>query len=87
MAFDEIKKGENTQLMREVANKIDGRLGSDYTLDEAWCDDIDRRAEQKKEKLENELNSSRVLIYSMIIHFMILGFVVFYLLGLNSVVQ
>jgi len=60
MAYDEIKKGENTQLFREVVQKIDGRLGPSYGMDTAWCDAVDRRAEQKKEKLENELNAYRV---------------------------
>ncbi|KAE9595551.1 putative proteasome component (PCI) domain-containing protein [Lupinus albus] len=59
MAYDEIKKGENTQLYREVVQKIDGRLGPDYDLDVAWAENVDRRAEQKKEKLENELNAYR----------------------------
>ena len=62
MAFDEIKKGENTQLFREVVNKIDGRLGPDYAMDVAWCEAVERRAEQKKEKLENELNAYRVWV-------------------------
>ncbi|KAL4275961.1 hypothetical protein AHAS_Ahas20G0159500 [Arachis hypogaea] len=59
MAYNEIKKGENTQLMREVAQKINGRLGPSYELDSAWCDVVDHRAEQKKEKLDNELNAYR----------------------------
>ncbi|OMP00517.1 hypothetical protein COLO4_12614 [Corchorus olitorius] len=59
MAYDEIKKGENTQLFREVVQKIDGRLGPDYTMDSAWCSMVDRKAEQRKEKLENELNAYR----------------------------
>ncbi|KAK7401583.1 hypothetical protein VNO78_13183 [Psophocarpus tetragonolobus] len=59
MAYDEIKKGENTQLLRDVVQKIDGRLGPNYGMDTAWCDAVDRRAQQKKEKLENELNSYR----------------------------
>ncbi|MED6138547.1 COP9/signalosome complex subunit Csn1, partial [Stylosanthes scabra] len=57
MAYDEIKKGENTQLMREVAQKINGRLGPGTSS--MWCDTVDRKAEQKKEKLENELNAYR----------------------------
>ncbi|KAJ7962317.1 COP9 signalosome complex subunit 1 [Quillaja saponaria] len=59
MVYDEIKNGENTQLFREVVQKIDGRLGTNYGMDEAWCDMVDRRAEQKKEKLDNELNAYR----------------------------
>ncbi|XP_043721971.1 COP9 signalosome complex subunit 1-like [Telopea speciosissima] len=59
MAYDEIKKGENSQLFREVVQKIDGRLGSAYGMDLTWVDNVDRRAEQRKEKLENELNSYR----------------------------
>ncbi|TQD96645.1 hypothetical protein C1H46_017720 [Malus baccata] len=61
MAYDEIKKGENTQLHREVVQKIGGRLRPEYGMDVAWCDAVDRRAEQKKEKLENELNAYRFL--------------------------
>lgn len=60
MAYDEIKKGENTQLFRDVVQKIDGRLGPEYVMDLAWCEAVDRRAEQKREKLENELNAYRV---------------------------
>ncbi|KAF5744350.1 COP9 signalosome complex subunit 1 [Tripterygium wilfordii] len=59
MAYDEIKKSENTQLFREVVQKIDGRLGPKYGVDNAWCEMVDRRADQRKEKLENELNAYR----------------------------
>lgn len=59
MAYDEIKKGENSQLFREVVQKIDGRLGPNYGPDPAWTETVDRRAEQRKEKLENELNAYR----------------------------
>ncbi|CAH2063280.1 unnamed protein product [Thlaspi arvense] len=59
MAYDEIKKGENTQLFREVVNKINGRLGEKYAMDSSWCETVDRRAEQRKGKLENELSSYR----------------------------
>ncbi|XVE77068.1 hypothetical protein DITRI_Ditri13aG0031900 [Diplodiscus trichospermus] len=57
IAHDEIKKGENTQLYREVVQKIDGRLGPNYSMDATWCNMVDRKAEQRKEKLENELNA------------------------------
>ncbi|MFS8022568.1 putative COP9 signalosome complex subunit 1 protein [Helianthus anomalus] len=60
MAYEEIKKGENTQLFREVVQKIDGRLGPNYGPDSGWMDAVDRRADQRKEKLENELNAYRV---------------------------
>ncbi|KAL3517108.1 hypothetical protein ACH5RR_024010 [Cinchona calisaya] len=59
MAYDEIKKGENTHLLREVVQKIDGRLGPNYGPDSCWADAVDRRADQRKEKLENELNAYR----------------------------
>ncbi|KAH0912502.1 hypothetical protein HID58_035823 [Brassica napus] len=59
MAYDEVKKGENTQLFRDVVSKINGRLGDKYGMDSAWCEMIDRRAEQRKGKLENELSSYR----------------------------
>ncbi|RWR80770.1 COP9 signalosome complex subunit 1 [Cinnamomum micranthum f. kanehirae] len=57
MAFDEIKKGENTQLHRDIVAKIDGRLGPAYSLDQAWINAVARRAEGRKDKLENELNN------------------------------
>ena len=60
MAYDEIKRGEDVQLHRDVALKINGRLGPRYGLDQAWVDTVSRRAEQRKEKLENELNGYRV---------------------------
>ncbi|KAG0490266.1 hypothetical protein HPP92_007129 [Vanilla planifolia] len=56
MAHDEIKKGEDSHLYRLVEQKIDGRLGPKYAFDQTWFDSIERRAEQRKEKLENELN-------------------------------
>ncbi|KAL6494037.1 COP9/signalosome complex subunit Csn1 [Orobanche gracilis] len=59
MAYDEIKKGENTQMFREVVEKIGGRLGPSYGPDSAWADAVDRRADLRKEKLENELNAYR----------------------------
>ncbi|KAL3649528.1 COP9/signalosome complex subunit Csn1 [Castilleja foliolosa] len=59
MAYDEIKKGENTQLFREVVAKIGGLLGQNYGPDSAWTDAVDRRADSRKEKLENELNAYR----------------------------
>lgn len=62
MAFDEIKKGEDSSLYREVAAKIGGRLGPQYELDQAWADSLDRRAELRKEKLDNELNGYRVSV-------------------------
>ncbi|URD80004.1 COP9 signalosome complex subunit [Musa troglodytarum] len=57
MAHDEIKKGEDSHLYREVIAKTGGRLGPLYALDQTWVDMVDRRAEARKEKLENELNS------------------------------
>ena len=66
MAYDEVKKGENTQLFRDVVSKINGRLGDKYGMDSAWCEAIDRRAEQRKGKLENELSSYRVIRASLV---------------------
>jgi COP9 signalosome complex subunit 1 len=60
MAYDEIKKGEDTQLHRDVALKIKGRLGSRYGLDQAWADTVNRRADQRKEKLDTDLDGYRV---------------------------
>ncbi|XXG76081.1 hypothetical protein AAC387_Pa08g0508 [Persea americana] len=57
MAFDETKKGEDTQLCREVAAKIDGRLGPAYSINHAWVYGVDHRADLRREKLESELNN------------------------------
>ncbi|XP_059634118.1 COP9 signalosome complex subunit 1-like [Cornus florida] len=57
LAFDLIKKGEDTHLFGEVVQKIDGRLGPNYGPDPAWTESVDHRAEQRREKLENELNA------------------------------
>ncbi|KAI3957233.1 hypothetical protein MKW98_012108, partial [Papaver atlanticum] len=45
IAYEEIKKGENTNLFKEVVAKIDGDLGSAYGLDQTWVDTVDRKAE------------------------------------------
>ncbi|KAG8073169.1 hypothetical protein GUJ93_ZPchr0006g46247 [Zizania palustris] len=59
MAYDEIKRGEDTMFHRDVALKIKDRLGPRYLLDQAWADSVNRRAEHRKEKLESELNGYR----------------------------
>lgn len=64
MAYEEVKKGENTQLFREVVSKIDGRLGDGFGPDPDWTEVVERKAEARKDKLENELNAYRVVIIS-----------------------
>uniref|UniRef100_A0A7N0ZQZ8 PCI domain-containing protein n=1 Tax=Kalanchoe fedtschenkoi TaxID=63787 RepID=A0A7N0ZQZ8_KALFE len=59
MAYDEIKKGENMQMFREVAEKVGGRLGPGYGMKWGWADAVDTRATQRKQKLENELTAYR----------------------------
>ncbi|CAI5958827.1 unnamed protein product [Closterium sp. NIES-64] len=56
MAADELKRGENSAAYKEVVAKIAGRLGPKYELDQEWVDSVERRAVQKQEKLEMELN-------------------------------
>lgn len=56
MAYEEIRKGESTSLYKDVCEKINGRLGSAYLLDQEWVDAVDRRAAQRLERLDNELN-------------------------------
>lgn len=62
MAYEEIRKGEDSHLYRQVMQKIGTALGPNYEFDQSWADAIDRRAEQRKEKLENELNGYRVSV-------------------------
>lgn len=69
MAYGEIKKGENTLLFREVVDKIGGRLGPDYGPDEDWAGVVDRKAEARKERLENELNAYRVYHFCFVLFF------------------
>ncbi|KAK1373926.1 COP9 signalosome complex subunit 1 [Heracleum sosnowskyi] len=59
MAYDEVKKSDNTQLFREVVSKIDGRLGDGYGPDPDWSAAVERKADARKDKLENELNAYR----------------------------
>ncbi|CAH8357617.1 unnamed protein product [Eruca vesicaria subsp. sativa] len=49
MAHNAIKKGENTQFFRDLVK---------YKMDSAWYKSVDHRAEHKKGRLENELNST-----------------------------
>jgi COP9 signalosome complex subunit 1 len=60
MAYEEIKKGVDTNLHREVSSKIRGCLGTKYTVDHAWVESVEKRALIRREKLENELNGYRV---------------------------
>lgn len=46
-------------MFREAVQKIDGMLGPVYDMDSGWIEAVERRAEQRKEKLENELNAYR----------------------------
>lgn len=57
MAHEEICKGESSSLYKEVCEKINGRLGPAFVLDQEWVDAVDRRAAQRFERLETELNS------------------------------
>uniref|UniRef100_A0ACD5TT40 Uncharacterized protein n=1 Tax=Avena sativa TaxID=4498 RepID=A0ACD5TT40_AVESA len=59
MAHDEARNREDTQLYRDASHRINGRLGPLYRYDQGWVDSVNRRAEQRKEKLENELNGYR----------------------------
>ncbi|KAG2424834.1 hypothetical protein HXX76_014255 [Chlamydomonas incerta] len=62
MAHDELKRTENTARYQEVVARIDGRLGSAYTLDRAWVENTERRSAQKGERLESELQSFKAAL-------------------------
>eukprot|EP00245_Coleochaete_scutata_P005782 TRINITY_DN19649_c0_g1_i1.p1 TRINITY_DN19649_c0_g1~~TRINITY_DN19649_c0_g1_i1.p1 ORF type:complete len:435 (-),score=92.43 TRINITY_DN19649_c0_g1_i1:295-1599(-) len=57
MALDEIRKGDNTFVYLETVEKVYGKLGPEYQLDQDWVDATDRRVTQRHEKLEGELNA------------------------------
>ncbi|CAM0870445.1 unnamed protein product [Alopecurus aequalis] len=59
MAHDEARAREDAALYRDAAHRIAGRLGPRYRYDQGWVDAVNRRADQRKEKLENELNGYR----------------------------
>ncbi|WOL00110.1 COP9 signalosome complex subunit 1-like isoform X2 [Canna indica] len=56
MAHDEIKKGKDTRLYREVTAKIGGRLGHRYDLDQSWVNAVDHGTEVPRKTLEKDLN-------------------------------
>ncbi|GKB60677.1 COP9 signalosome complex subunit 1 [Tanacetum coccineum] len=58
MAYDEVKKGEDTELFKKVVKEIDGRLGPDYGLDQSWIQEVDRNVKTAKEKLEHEVSDT-----------------------------
>ncbi|PWA99950.1 26S proteasome protein [Artemisia annua] len=60
MAYDEVKKGEDTELFKKVVKEIGGRLGPDYGLDLSWIQEVDRHARMTKEKLEHERSSMSI---------------------------
>lgn len=62
MALDEIKKGEDTKIYRQVAEKIGALLGSEYELDQRWIDDVHRRAKQREEQLHVQLNVRQIFV-------------------------
>jgi COP9 signalosome complex subunit 1 len=84
LAFDEIKKGEDTFLMEKTVNQIHGRLGSDYTRDDAWFDAVKKKADQKEKDLESDLTFYMVLIifynFQFLKQFLNFMFVVFHYL-------
>ncbi|KAL9263284.1 COP9 signalosome complex subunit 1-like protein [Drosera capensis] len=56
MAYEEIIKGEDTVLYREIVGKIGGGEGREGR---EWVEEVERKAEVRKEKLEIELNAYR----------------------------
>lgn len=77
MSLDEIRKGDNTALFKDCVEKINGRLGPSYALDQEWIDMVDRRAAQRQEKLEMELNGYKVGSLPLFLPSRFLGFVIF----------
>ena len=55
-AADLLKKGDNTGAYATVVERIGGRLGPEYELDQAWVEETDRRAAKRQEILDAELN-------------------------------
>jgi len=51
-----LKKTMNTGLLKGVLEKIGGRLGPSYAVDQSFLDSVDKKAAQQQERLEIELN-------------------------------
>ncbi|CAM9604341.1 unnamed protein product [Chrysoparadoxa australica] len=63
MALTDLKAGCDTQLYRTVIAKgAELGLGPDYALDAAWVAQVERRAAQTYEHLEQELNSHKTCL-------------------------
>jgi COP9 signalosome complex subunit 1 len=56
LAVDELKKTPNTQLYKEILEKVAEKLGPTYAKDQGWVDSVDKKAQQQVERLELELN-------------------------------
>ena len=56
LAIDELKKTPNTQLYKEILEKVGDKLGPTYAKDQGWIDSVDKKAQQQVERLELELN-------------------------------
>ena len=54
--YDELKKSPNTQLYKELLDKVGDKLGPTYAKDQGWVDSVDKKAQQQVERLELELN-------------------------------
>jgi len=55
-AIDELKRGLNTELYREIMNQVGDSLGPGYRCDEDWIQQIDKKCQANQDKLELELN-------------------------------
>eukprot|EP00027_Filamoeba_sp_ATCC50430_P017206 CAMPEP_0168568636 /NCGR_PEP_ID=MMETSP0413-20121227/15686_1 /TAXON_ID=136452 /ORGANISM="Filamoeba nolandi, Strain NC-AS-23-1" /LENGTH=419 /DNA_ID=CAMNT_0008600991 /DNA_START=146 /DNA_END=1405 /DNA_ORIENTATION=- len=58
-AVEEVKKTLNSALYKTLMEKIGGRAGPNYVLDQSWIDATDKKAAQTQERLELELNTYR----------------------------
>ena len=55
LAIDELKKTTNTTTYKQVTEKVGDKLGTAHRTDQAWMDNVDKRAAQQFDKLEQDL--------------------------------
>jgi COP9 signalosome complex subunit 1 len=59
LAIDELKKTQNTALYLKLFEKLGDKLGPGYTLDNSWVDNVEKKAQQQKERLELDLATQK----------------------------
>ena len=55
--LSELKKSANTTMYRQVTEKGFELYGGDFTLDQGWIDNVDRKSATTQDKLDADLTN------------------------------